>query len=128
MADYLLDTSVLILALRGQPLALDLLDELKGKVLLHISVATRMEVFAGMHPHEEERTLELLQSLESLPITALIADQAGRWVYQYARREVQISFPDAIIAATALHHGLVLATTNAKHFPMPELHLHPVTL
>jgi predicted nucleic acid-binding protein len=28
---------------------------------------------------------------------------------------------DAIIGATAVHHGLVLVTYNTKHFPMAEL-------
>ena len=33
-----------------------------------------------------------------------------------------IDIPDAIIAATAEHHGLRLATLNVKHFPMfPKL-------
>jgi predicted nucleic acid-binding protein len=29
-----------------------------------------------------------------------------------------IDIPDAIIAATAEHHGLKLATLNVRHFPM----------
>ena len=33
-----------------------------------------------------------------------------------------VEIPDAIIAATAEHHGLKLATLNVKHFPMfPKL-------
>jgi len=124
MTDYLLDTNVLILALRGQSLTLDLLDQLQEKGTLYISVITRTEILAGMHPHEERRTLNLLQALECLLVTPPIADQAGRWIYQYARQGIQLSIPDALIGATALHHGLTLVTTNAKHFPMPNLQLH----
>jgi predicted nucleic acid-binding protein len=36
--------------------------------------------------------------------------------------------PDAIIAATAMTHGLTLVTTNARHFPMPEVSVQPATL
>ena len=127
MADYLLDTNILIFALRSDPKALDFLDALeRKKERACISVVTRTEILAGMRPHEEERTLELLDSLENLPVDEAIADRAGRLIYQYARQGVQLSFADALIAATALHHDLALATTNPKHFPMPELRLHPL--
>ena len=68
----------------------------------------------------------LLDSLVSLPVDEAIADQAGRLIYQYARQGIQLSVPDAQIAATALQHNLTLATTNTKDFPMPELRLHPL--
>jgi tRNA(fMet)-specific endonuclease VapC len=127
VTDYLLDTNILILALRSDPKALDLLDTLDRKQeSACISVATRTEILAGMRPYEEKRTMELLVSLENLPVDEAIADQGGRLIYQYARQGIQLSFPDALIAATALHHNLTLATTNPKHFPMPDLRLHPL--
>lgn len=126
MADYVLDTNVLILALRSDPRALDFLDALeRKKEHVCISVVTRTEILAGMRPHEEERTMELLDSLENLPVDEAIADRAGRLIYQYARQGIQLSFSDAIIGATALHYDLTLATTNPRHFPMPELQLYP---
>jgi predicted nucleic acid-binding protein len=125
--DYLLDTNVLVLALRSTPKALDFLDELdRKKKRVCISVATRTEILAGMRPHEEERTMELLDSLENLPVDEALADRAGRLIYQYARQGIQFSFPDALIVATSLHHDLTLATTNPKHFPRPDLRLHPL--
>ena len=126
MADYLLDTNVLILHLRERPEITALLTRWGVEGALCISVATRTEILAGMHPHEEERTMALLDSLVNLPVDEAIADRAGRLIYQYARQGIQLSFADALIAATALHHDLTLATTNPKHFPMPELHLYPL--
>jgi hypothetical protein len=127
VADYVLDTNILILALRSDPKALDFLEELERKRERScISVVTRTEILAGMRPHEEERTMALLDSLENIPVDEAIADRTGRLIYQYARQGVQLSFPNALIAATALEHDLTLATTNPKHFPMPELRLHPL--
>lgn len=121
MADYLLDTNILILALRRHGPALDTIQRLHQLGLLHVSVVTRAEVLAGMHAHEETRTLSLLNPLNCLTVDIPIADQAGRWVYQYARQGIQLSVPDALIAATALHHSLALVTTNVKHFPMDDI-------
>jgi len=124
MADYLLDTNVLILHLRDHPELTALLTAWGETHVLNISMVTRTEVLAGMHPHEEKRTLDLLDSLMSLVVDEAIADRAGRLIYQYARRGVQFSFADALIAATALQHDLTLVTTNARHFPIPELRLY----
>ena len=123
MADYLLDTNVLILHLRNRPELTARLTTWTETSMLYVSVVTRTEVLAGMHPQEEARTLELLDSLMSLAVDEAIADRAGRLIYQYGRQGVQLSFPDVLIAATALQYDLTLVTTNAKHFPIPELHI-----
>jgi toxin FitB len=123
MADYLIDTNLLILAFRKRPEAIDLLKRLKADGALHVSVITRTELLAGMHATEEERTIDLLSSLSNQPVDVASADQAGRWIYTYARSGSQISVPDAIIAATAITNGLTLVTTNARHFPMPEVNV-----
>lgn len=126
MTNYLLDTNILIFRLRGHPQVEHLLNQLSPDGDWYIASIIRTEILAGMRPHEEKVTLHLLNSLISLPIDNAIADRAGRWLYQYARQGITLAFPDAIIAATALEHTLTLVTTNAKHFPMPELSLHLV--
>jgi predicted nucleic acid-binding protein len=79
-----------------------------------------------MHPHQSKRTMARLNSLTTINVDEAIADQAGHLIYQYARKNIRLSLPDTLIAATALQHSLILATTNTKHFPMPTLRLHPV--
>jgi predicted nucleic acid-binding protein len=93
---------------------------------LYISVITHAEVIAGMHSHEEAKTLSILDAFNTLTLDREIADQAGRWIYQYARRGIQLGLADVLIAATAFREGLTLATTNARHFPMPGLTVHAV--
>jgi predicted nucleic acid-binding protein len=79
-----------------------------------------------MHSHEEVKTLSILEAFNTVYLDREIADQAGRWIYQYARRGIQLGLADVLIAATAAREGLTLATMNAKHFPMPELTVHAV--
>ena len=125
MSERLLDTNVLILHLREKPGIAEILTRWGEESDLYISVVTRTEILAGMRPREEERTLALLNALVNLPVDEAIADQAGRLIYQYARQGFQFSFPDAIIAATALRYNLVLVTTNIRHFPVPDLEIEP---
>jgi hypothetical protein len=126
MTNYLLDTNILIFRLRRYPQVEHLLHQLTDNGDWYISSIIRTEILAGMRSHEEKETLRLLNSLISLPVDNTIADRAGRLLHQYARQGLTLSFPDALIAATALEHTLTLVTTNAKHFPMPELSLHLV--
>ncbi len=124
MATQLLDSGIVILALRRNARALDLIP-LDSDDPPCVSVVTRTEILAGMRPHEETRTLELLDALSTLAVGPSIADRAGRLIYEYARKGIQFSVADALIAATALDHQLVLVTTNKDHFPVPELKVEP---
>lgn len=116
MADLLLDTNVLIAHLRKRASISDFLLRWGQRDNLYISVITRAEILAGMRPHEEQVTVELLSALSNLPVTSAVANRAGRLIYAAARRGIQTSFPDALIAATALEHNLAVVTTNAQHF------------
>ena len=52
------------------------------------------------------------------PIDVSIADLAGQYVYQFARRGMTVHLEDALIGATTVTEGLVLVTANVRHFPM----------
>ncbi len=121
MSDSLLDTSILIRYLRKTPGYLDLMHQLDLTGELYISAMTRLEIVRGMREHECGETFDLLDSLETIPMTTEIADLAGELIRSWCERGATFGDADAIIAATAIHHKRALVTTNARHFPMPEL-------
>ncbi|MGC8781774.1 MAG: type II toxin-antitoxin system VapC family toxin [Anaerolineae bacterium] len=125
MADLLLDSNILILHLRKRGSATEFLLHWGARDNLHISVATRTELLAGMRPQEEALTMTLLNSLRNLPVTEAVADLAGRLIYRLARNGIQLSFPDALIAATAITHDLAIITTNAAHFAPTGARVEP---
>jgi len=126
MNHYLLDTNVLVLHLRGERGVPALLNRWSQSHELCISAATWVEILAGMHTREEKVTMHLLQSLTTISVNPPIADRAGRMIYQHARKGFQVSFPDALIAATAQEHNLMLVTSNGQHFPMLGEQLMPL--
>jgi hypothetical protein len=103
MPDVLVDTDLFIDHLRGAA-------ELKpGKHRLHYSVITRAELFAGSSATAQ--ITRLLAPFRELPVDRAVAERAGR-----IKRESGLRMPDALIAATALEHGVSLATRNHRHF------------
>ena len=103
VADLLVDTDIFIDHLRGA-------NELRpGRHRLHYSVITRAELLAGNTATESVNLL--LSPFREIPVDRVVAERAGR-----VRRESGTRLPDALIAATALEHGLSLVTRNRKDF------------
>lgn len=121
MPAYLLDTGILIRHLRNRTGYHELVRRLNQTGDLSISAFTRVEILRGMREHERERTVALLDSFITQIIDRATADQAGEWIRAWQARGITLGGPDAVIAASALQAGAALVTTNARHFPMPEL-------
>jgi predicted nucleic acid-binding protein len=111
VADVLVDSDVFFDHLRGAV-------ELKPRRhRLHYSVITRAELFAGSSA--TELSAQLLRPFREIAVDRTIAERAGR-----VRRETGIRLPDSLIAATALEHGLDLASRNRRVFSrVPKLRL-----
>jgi len=122
--DYLLDSCVLIRHLRRHQPTTELLTTLVVEGQVGMATISRMEIVQGMREHERYRTMRLLDSLICYPLGATIADLAGEYIRRYRGQGITLDKPDAIIGATAVHHGLVLVTHNPRHFPMAELRLY----
>ena len=121
MTDFLLDTNILIRCLRKTEGYNNLLATLAVSDWLTISAMTRFEIIRGMRDHERDATFNFLNSLETLVVSADIADAAGEIVRTGRTKGFSHEDADAIIAATAIQHNLALVTTNAKHFSMHNL-------
>jgi predicted nucleic acid-binding protein len=111
VAELLLDTDVLVEHLRGARRL-----EVDGDPAY--SVVTRTELFAG-RASQEPALVRLLAPFRELSVEREIAERAGR-----LRREHGVRIADALIAATALVHGLVLMTRNVRDFEaVPKLRI-----
>lgn len=121
MAEILLDTTVLIDALRGREAA-ERLRALRSEgpppYLCAINVE---EVWRGALPSEEEAVGRLLGALRIAPLGREEGELAGRWRSRFASRGTTLSQADCLIASAAVGVGARLATGNPRDFPMAEL-------
>ncbi len=79
------------------------------------------EFESGLLPEDRPEWELLLQRLQFWPISREAAQRAGQERFAYARRGIQLSAADALIAAVAREVGAVLVTDNVKDFPQPDL-------
>jgi len=106
---YLLDSVILIDHFNNVEAATTFLAEHGSECA--ISVITRAEVLAGFTLRAEPLARELLDVFPHLPITSEIADLAAS-----LRRSEHWKLPDALQAAVAVQHGLVLVTRDTRDF------------
>ena len=102
--DFLIHTNVAIYVLEGH-------DVVKGimQCSAAVSVISEMELLGKKEllPQEEAKIRDLLGDCEILAFTDSIKNATISLKQQYA-----LKLPDAIIAATAKHYGLLLITAD----------------
>jgi len=125
---FLLDTNVVSEMRRPQP-SLDVRTWVENKPsdFQFLSVISLLEMTRGAsrHPDPVQRssiqgwidsTLRVWFESRVLAISAEIAEDSGVLMGVQERAGRTISLPDALIAATAMRHHLVLVTRNTKDF------------
>ncbi|MDP1996576.1 MAG: type II toxin-antitoxin system VapC family toxin [Gallionella sp.] len=111
----LIDTDVLVWMTRGHAGAAARLQALTP---WRISAVTYMELAQGCRDKQELARVKkglAVGLAEILPLNAAISDRAMQLVDAYALSH-GLQLGDALIAATALEHGVTVLTSNAKHF------------
>ena len=121
-AGYLADTSVFIAAEQRRPLG----EPPPGDA--RISVATLTELLVGVHrAHDEplrmlrETTLSLARSFVALPYDEPVAERLAILLSSARERKRRAGAMDAILAATALVHDLVVWTQDDDFEVLAEL-------
>jgi predicted nucleic acid-binding protein len=121
VASILLDTTVLIDALRGRP-AGERLRALRDRGDEPCVCAVNVEeVVRGLRPREKEPARRLFSGLREVPVGDAEGWQAGEWRRTFADQGVTLAQADCLVAAAAFSAGGRLATGNPRDFPMPEL-------
>ena len=112
----LVDSSALIAHLRGRLPLHELTQEYDS---IYISVVTLYEIEYGAVRAGRASDFERIQSLLSpkvLPLEAEDAEMAALLNGSLARRNRRIGPADALIAGTAVRHGLTVLTLNTGEF------------
>jgi predicted nucleic acid-binding protein len=121
MARILLDTTVVIDALRGLPAAARIKAMRRQGDEPWISAINVEEIWRGLLSHEEPSAERLLRAMRLAPLGLSEGRQAGQWRREHTERGVTLHQADCLIAAAAVSIGAALATGNPAHFPMPGL-------
>lgn len=116
LALVIIDTDILIDAMRGDGAAISRLQNLQQQYTLAISAVTQMELIVGCRDKRELQALaKFLRRFLILKITEGISDKAVELLQTY-RLSHGLLIPDALIAATAFEYNEALITKNQRDF------------
>lgn len=124
MRRYLLDTDAIVDFSRDrEPVASRILEMIDGGDEIGVCAVVVAEFYSGLLPQERTRWQSFFDALRFWDETREVAEQAGIWRYEYARKGVTLSTTDLLIAAVANDIGAVLVTNNIRDFPLEEIKL-----
>ena len=114
----LIDSTVLIDVLRGQPLALAFLAGARRSSGLMSVTPVRTEVLGGVPDDRVRETFTLLRQIDWVDVTIELADVAAALHRRYRVGHAGIGVVDYLLAAAALEVGGMVATSNVRDYPM----------
>jgi tRNA(fMet)-specific endonuclease VapC len=126
---YLIDSDLVADFLVAKPQATELLLAL-AKEGMGVSLITIGEIYEGIYygrdPHKAEAVFrQFLRMAETIPLTQTIMQRFAQIRGELRRKGQIIGDFDILIAATALHHDLIVVTRNTKDYQrIPQLRLY----
>jgi len=121
MARLLLDSTVLIDALRGRPAAARVSGLRRTGTEPWACAISVEEIWRGLLPGEEAGARRLFGGLRIAPLGVAEGIRAGHWRRAFASRGITLHQADCLIAAAAAGVGASIATANVDDFPMAEI-------
>ena len=121
MSRLLLDSTVLIDALRGRSAASRLAGLRRIGTEPWVCAISVEEIWRGLRPKDEPVARRLFNGLRLAPLGLSEGIRAGTWRRQFAQRGITVHQADCLIAAAAVGIEANLATANVADFPMAEL-------
>ncbi|HUQ40834.1 MAG TPA: PIN domain-containing protein [Acidimicrobiales bacterium] len=123
MARLLLDSTVLIDALRGRPAASRIAGLRRAGTEPWVCAISVEEIWRGVRRDEEAVVRRLFNGLRLAPLGVGEGILAGSWRREHAERGVTLHQADCLIGAAAVGIEATLATANVDDFPMAGLHV-----
>lgn len=114
----LLDTSVVIDALRARPAENRVRALVAAGEIPYICAVTAEEVQRGVRRSERAKAARVLTTFRIAPLGIVEGALAGDWRRRFAEQGITLHQADCLIAAAAVRLDAVLATGNPKDFPM----------
>ncbi|MDQ1351457.1 MAG: hypothetical protein QG657_1759 [Acidobacteriota bacterium] len=115
-----LDTSVLIDYFRKENKSKTFFFKLAKNYRFAISVLTKFEILVGSNEQQKEFWEELFRKFKIIPLGEEEVEIASEIIKKLRPQNKLIELPDIFIGATALTHGLKVATLNETHFERIE--------
>ncbi|PIS22022.1 VapC toxin family PIN domain ribonuclease [candidate division WWE3 bacterium CG08_land_8_20_14_0_20_41_10] len=120
---FLLDTDVVIWALRNNQKIISFLLEISESGSLGLSTLTIAEIYKNIFPTEIFQTEEFIRRHIIYGVDEDVAKQGGLYWQEYSKQFKTLNIIDCMIASTAYINDLTLVTLNVKHYPMQGLRL-----
>lgn len=125
MNGYLIDTHIFIDFFKKREEARRLIVDLAEKGKPSASILSVTELRAGWSEKEAKFFLPRFYKLFFIePLTLKIAESAGKLMFDYKRKGVQLGTVDTLIAGTAIEKGLVLITRDRVLRSIAELKVY----
>ncbi len=126
---YLVDSDYLVDVLAGVPSAVELVERLATNGV-GVSIVSYGEIYEGAFSDLDPaprlaRMRDFLSGFALFSLTDPIMEGFARLRTSFRCNGTLIPDMDLLIAATALHHDLMLVTRNTRHFGrIPELRIY----